>query len=331
MTRACLSGARPGGPTPTRRSPTSLAWRHAGWPGSSTGRPTGRRCSPGSSPACQRATRNCCAGCWLTGNPETGRPEMSWAFYLLPLLAPAVAAVAARPLGDRLPPRTATWLLVGGSLVLAASSSAVLALLALNAAFRIPLVAALAHMSGRVISQASPASLPGAVAAGTALAVTAGAAAQALLRRFRAITAAGRRARDLPGTGQVVVTQDAAADAYTLPGWPCRIVITDGMLRALSEPERRVLLAHERTHAAGLHYLFTSAARLAAAANPLLHPVAAASAYTVERWADEHAATDTGDRALAATAIAMAALAAQASAPAPRWAGRGGQADALGI
>jgi Zn-dependent protease with chaperone function len=250
---------------------------------------------------------------------------MSWAFYLLPLLLPAVAAVAARPLGDRLPPRAATWLLVGGGLVLAASSSTVLALLALNAAFRIPLIAALAHMSGRVISQASPASLPVAVAAGAALAVTAGAAARALLRRLRAITAAGRRARELPGTGQVVVTQDAAADAYTLPGWPCRIVITDGMLRALSEPERRVLLAHERTHAAGLHYLFTAAARLAAAANPLLHPVAAACAYTVERWADEDAATDTGDRALAATAIARAALAAQASATGPR------QAGALGI
>jgi hypothetical protein len=35
-------------------------------------------------------------------------------------------------------------------------------------------------------------------------------------------------------------------------------VITSGMLRVLSGPERDVLLAHERSHAAGSHYLFTS-------------------------------------------------------------------------
>jgi beta-lactamase regulating signal transducer with metallopeptidase domain len=114
-----------------------------------------------------------------------------------------------------------------------------------------------------------------------------------------------------------VVTGDEAADAYTLPGWPCRIVVTAGMMRALSHPERQVLLAHERAHASGLHYLFTTAARLAAAANPLLRPVAAAVGYTVERWADERAAAVAGDRRLAARAIATAARAATA-APARR-------------
>ena len=125
----------------------------------------------------------------------------------------------------------------------------------------------------------------------------------------RAIVDAGRQARRLPGSGQVVVTDDSAADAYTLPGWPCRIVITTGMLDALTAQERQVLLAHERAHAGGSHYLFTSAARLAAAANPLLRPVAAQVGYTVERWADERAAAATGDRPLTARAIARAALA----------------------
>ena len=111
------------------------------------------------------------------------------------------------------------------------------------------------------------------------------------------------------------MTDDEAADAYTLPGVPCRIVITAGMLRALSHPERQVLLAHERTHAFGLHYLFTTAARLAAAANPLLRPVATATGYSRERWADERAATVTGDRELAARAIARAALATTAAPP----------------
>jgi Zn-dependent protease with chaperone function len=112
-----------------------------------------------------------------------------------------------------------------------------------------------------------------------------------------------------------VLTDDDAADAYTLPGWPCRVVVTAGMMRALSPAEREVLLAHERAHAAGFHFLFSTATRLAAAANPLLRPMAAAVVYTVERWADEHAAAATGDRPLAARAVARAALATKASPP----------------
>lgn len=239
---------------------------------------------------------------------------MHLAVYL-PLVVPLLAAAAAWPLAERLPPVAATWLLAGSALALAAASSAVLGMLALTALVRIPLVESLGEMSGRVISQHDPASVPVAIAAGALLAMAATAAGRALWRRADALVAAARQARGLPGAGQVVVTDDEAADAYTLPGLPCRIVITTGMLRALSHPERQVLLAHERAHASGLHYLFTTAARLAAAANPLLRPVAAATGYTVERWADERAATMTGDRQLAARAIARAALAANTAPP----------------
>src|SRR5215468_9034395 len=260
---------------------------------------------------------------------------MHLAVYL-PLVIPVLAALAARPLADRLPPVAATWLLAGSSLALAVASSAVLGMLALTALVRVPLVATAANTSVEAISRSDTVSLPVAIAAGALLAAAAAAACRALWRRGAAIVAAGRRARRLPGSGQVVVTEDEAADAYTLPGWPCRIVVTSGMLRALSEPERQVLLAHERTHAAGSHYLFTAVARLAAAANPLLRPVATAIAYTVERWADERAAAAAGDRALAAKAIARAALAAKAAPPGPRGAGRArpgwaGPGAALGL
>ncbi len=238
---------------------------------------------------------------------------------LLPLLVPAAAGLAARPLGDRLPPRAATWLLAGSALALAAASSAVLARLTLSAAIGVPFIAE--------AGQASLASMPVALAAGAALAVCVGAVSRALLLRTRAIAAAARMAHALPGAGQVVVTEDEEPDAYTLPGWPGRIVITAGMLRALSAPERQVLLAHERTHAAGAHYLFTAATRLAAAANPLLRPAAAAVAYTVERWADERAAAATGDRGLTARTIARAALAGNPG-PGP---GRATGAAALGL
>jgi Zn-dependent protease with chaperone function len=233
----------------------------------------------------------------------------------LPLLVPLAAAAAARPLAERLPPVAATWLLALSALALAAASSAVLGMLALTALVRIPLIDVLGEMSGQVISRGDPASVPVALTAGALLAAAATAAVRALCRRAAALIAAGRQARRLPGTGQVVVTDDEAADAYTLPGLPCRIVVTTGMLRALTAPERHVLLAHERAHAGGLHYLFTTAARLAAAANPLLRPVAAAVGYTVERWADERAAAVTGDRELAARAIARAALATTAAPP----------------
>jgi hypothetical protein len=49
-------------------------------------------------------------------------------------------------------------------------------------------------------------------------------------------------------------------------------------------------------------------ARLAAAANPLLLPISRSVEYTVERWADEHAAAVTGDRRLVAETIGQVAL-----------------------
>lgn len=233
----------------------------------------------------------------------------------LPLVVPLFAALAARPLADRLPPGAATWLLAASALALALASSAVLGMLALSALVRIPVIDALGHLSRPVIRSGDAVSLPVAIVAGGLLVMAAVAAGRAVWRRGRAIAAAHRHASSLPGASQVVVTEDSAADAYTVPGWPCRIVITQGMLRALSGGERDVLLAHERSHAQCSHYLFTSVARLAAAANPLLRPAAAQVGYTVERWADERAAAQAGNRTLAARAVARAALATSAAPP----------------
>lgn len=238
------------------------------------------------------------------------------AAVFVPLLVPALAALTARTLTRRLPPAAAAWLLTVSAVALALASWAVLGVLALSAVVRIRYVEAAGHLSAAVISRGDAVALPVAVTAAGLLALAATAAGLALWRRLAAIAAAHHRAAALPGTSQVVVTQDAAADAYALPGWPGRVVVTQGMLRALAGRERDVLLAHERAHARNLHYLFTSAARLAAAANPLLRPLAAEVGYAVECWADERAAAETGDRALAARAIARAALASSATLPA---------------
>ena len=241
---------------------------------------------------------------------------MHLAVYL-PLAVPLLAAVMARQLAERLPPRTATWLLTFTALALATASSAVLGLLAIAAAVRIPLVAGVADLSLHALSHTDPASVPLGLAAGALLAAAAVAAAAAAWRRTVALVSAHRQASWLPGAGQVVVVPDDAADAYAAPGWPGRIVVTTGMMQALSAAERQVLLAHERAHASGRHYLFPAAARLASAANPLLRPLAAAVGYSVERWADEEAAACTGDRPLVARAVAAAALAAAAAPPRP--------------
>lgn len=232
----------------------------------------------------------------------------------VPLLLPLCAAAGARPLATRLPPRVATWLLTGAAVALAALSTAVLGFLALTAVLRIPLVASLGHLSAAVIRREDPASLSAALAAAVLLTAVALAAARAGWRRSLALVRAARQARCLPGSGQVVVVPDGAADAYTVPGWPGRIVITEGMLDALAPAERNVLLAHEQAHADNHHYLFTALSHFAAAANPLLRPVDAAVAYTVERWADETAAGHCGDRRLAARAVGKAALVSSRSA-----------------
>jgi Zn-dependent protease with chaperone function len=87
------------------------------------------------------------------------------------------------------------------------------------------------------------------------------------------------------------------------------IVVSTGMLHALPADERRVVLAHEAAHLAGRHHLHVQLADLAAAANPLLRSTSLGVRLAVEREADEAAATEVGDRRLAARAIARAGLA----------------------
>lgn len=239
---------------------------------------------------------------------------MRLAVYL-PLLLPALFAPLAGPLSVRLDPRHATWLLTAATVVLAASSTLALALLAASAVVRIPLVASLGHLSLNVLGRESTSGVVVAAVAGVLLGAAGLLVMGFVIRRYGALADAYREARCLPGREQTVVIDEESADAYALPGRPGRIVVTAGMLAALDGPGRAALLAHERAHLSGLHYVFTTAARLGATANPLLRPVAGAVEYTVERWADECAAIVVGDRRLVAHAIGRAALAAKATRP----------------
>jgi len=241
----------------------------------------------------------------------------------VPIVVSALAALGAWPLAERLPPRTATWLLTVSAVVLAGTSCAALGLLAMGAAMRLPVVDSLGGMSLRAVIRLNPASIPVGVIAAALFGAAALAAVRAAWLRTAALVAARREAGRLAGNGQpagdeqVLTIEDDSVDAYAVPGRPGRIVITSGMMDALTESEREVLLAHERAHVSACHYLFTALVRLSAAANPLLRPLAAAVNYSVERWADERAASVTGSRPLVAHTVAKAALAA-AAAPARR-------------
>jgi beta-lactamase regulating signal transducer with metallopeptidase domain len=116
---------------------------------------------------------------------------------------------------------------------------------------------------------------------------------------------------------ELIVVHSQQAIAHAVPGGRNRsdqIVVSDSLLRALEPGERRVLLAHERSHLRHRHDRYRRVTRIAARINPLLRPTVEATDLLLERWADEDAAHQVGSRQLTARALARAALAA----PKPR-------------
>jgi len=126
-----------------------------------------------------------------------------------------------------------------------------------------------------------------------------------LARRWRRLRGAPL---ELESSTDVVVVNLEAPLAYAVPGRQGHVVVSAGMLRALDDDERRVLLAHERAHLRHHHDRYTRVTELCASLVPLLAPLAARVRYATERWADEDAAECVGDRRLVARAVARAAL-----------------------
>lgn len=118
-----------------------------------------------------------------------------------------------------------------------------------------------------------------------------------------------RRLRLPSMDAELVVLSDSAPAAYAVPGRPGHIVVSAGMLRLLDEDERRVLLAHERAHLRLRHHVYVRIADVAAGAVPVLRPLRDRVRFATERWADEAAVADVGDRTVVARAICRAALA----------------------
>ncbi|WUH89802.1 M48 family metalloprotease [Streptomyces sp. NBC_00433] len=226
-----------------------------------------------------------------------------------PLMVGTLLALIAPWLRDLLPPRSAAWLLVSAAVVSTGVWAAGLAMIGSTIVGQIPEVAEAGRWSPHVLAAHAPFDRPVGAACALALIGCAAALVVASWRRITVLVGMWRECRDLPAAGDLAVVDDPAPTAFALPGTPGRVVVSSGMLRVLSRDERQALLAHERAHLRHHHHLFLLVLQVSAAVNPLLHPLAKAGAFTLERWADEAAADVVGGRPLVARAIARAALA----------------------
>ncbi|MFB7292438.1 M56 family metallopeptidase [Actinacidiphila glaucinigra] len=234
------------------------------------------------------------------------------ALLLLPLLLPFVLLPLARRAVLQVRPEIALWAITSASAALAIGVVACLGVLLLPMALKVPAVAELAKViqpleagPGFVVMAVS------ALAAGALVVTCVVGVRRAVLevRRFR--TAHGDVA-GVPQAGGLCVLNDPRPDAYALPGTrrrPGRVVVTTGMLRALTPEEREPLLAHERAHLAGRHHIFLAVAQLAGWCHPGLATAVSQVSFAAERAADEAAAKVSGDRKLTAQAVGRAALA----------------------
>ena len=235
---------------------------------------------------------------------------MTVAIYL-PLLLALALIVAARRIAGRGAPGPAVRALVAASLVVAASSTWSLLLLALTALDDLPPLATLDDRSTIEL----PEPVPGLVALGAGIALAWGAVRLAVDAYRRQDTHRRLRAAGRPH-GDLVVADWAVPLAVAVPGRPGHLLVTTGILKLLDADGRRVVFAHERAHLLHRHHRLAAAAAAAAAVNPLLAGVRDIVAYLIERWADEDAAVTVGNRALTARVVAHAALATVQSRPA---------------
>jgi Zn-dependent protease with chaperone function len=88
------------------------------------------------------------------------------------------------------------------------------------------------------------------------------------------------------------------------------VVVSTSMLGALTNEEQAALFAHERAHLRFGHHRYLLVGRVLEGIVPFVRPLTRRVYWLLERWADEAAARELGDRDVVATAIAHAALSA---------------------
>lgn len=222
----------------------------------------------------------------------------------LAVVAPALVAIACGVVAGwfRWPvrPMLVVRIQTGIAVVVAATTSVVLATIVLGVAARSALVLSLIEWCPVVPLHHHVRPIEGAAAA-VLLGVGAWRARRVLVRRRWAVEGTqGRR---------LAVLDSAEPIAYAAPGDPGCVVISRGLLDALAPRERQVVLAHERAHLHHRHHRYLLAGELSRAVVPLLGPLVAQLRLATERSADEAAVHSLGgDRRLVARTIARAAI-----------------------
>lgn len=236
---------------------------------------------------------------------------MTVAVYV-PLLLAVLLAVVSRRVARALSPASAASALLGAAALTAAGSTWGLALLAATLVNDLPPVTE--RLAVPLVGGDPVPAIVAAVAMGM---LTVGACRLVVKTRTRQLTY--RAVREIcqhsTATELVVVSADEP-QAFAVPGRIGRsghILVTSGMLAALDQEERAVLLAHERAHLRDGHHWRRAVVEAAAAVNPLLRPTRDAVALLLERCADEAAADAVGSREAVARSVARAALAGAAA------------------
>lgn len=222
------------------------------------------------------------------------------------LLAPALLAVLAASAGGwlrrRVPPRAAVILLTALAVLGATAVFWALALVVVGGAIGVPELVQRFGWCQRVLAASHRA--PGGVAM-----VAAALLAVGLVRAVAFDVRWRRTVRTYRGGGGVEVVPTHEKMAFAAPGRPGTVVVSEGLLDLLDSDERTAVIAHEQGHLAQHHGRYLRVAGTAAAAVPILKPLARQLRFATERAADEAAAFAVGDRRLVARAILRAALA----------------------
>ena len=141
------------------------------------------------------------------------------------------------------------------------------------------------------------------------------------LRGIRLVRSYRNTRHDCPGG--VEILDDDRAFAVTLPGAAGQIVLSSALVAMLVTEETAVVMAHEGAHAHHRHDRYLVVAHAATAAVPILLPLTSRLRFSLERWADEVAAKECGDRHLVARTLGKVAMYRVESAGAMSFAGLG--------
>lgn len=231
------------------------------------------------------------------------------ALLALSLVPVALGVIAPWLLRAPLPPARAAVLLTAFALTVSLSTGLLLCLAAYVGTVSLLPVLHPDDWSAVVLRDKLPIPEVLAMAAGLLAGVLLLRAGFHVVRVVLGARAARASAVRLRGTGTLAVIEADAVIAHVVPGRRHRVVVSTGLLRRLTGPQRRALLAHEEAHVRHHHHVYVQLARLAAVADPLLWPVARAVERAVERWADAEAVRAVGDPAVVAHALGVAALA----------------------